>query len=117
MRNKYNAVKVNTEKFGKFDSKSEYLRFLYLNNLQEKGLINNLKRQVPYILIPSQRKNGKVLYRECSYISDFEYDLPSGEHIVEDVKGMVLPVFKLKQKLMYYVYGIEVRVVKKLTSL
>lgn len=113
MRNKYNAKKINTEQFGKFDSKTEFLRFLYLKDLQDKGLITDLKRQVKYLLIPAQKKNKKVLYRECSYISDFEYNLQSGEHIVEDVKGLVLPVFKLKQKLMYWLYGIEVRVVKK----
>ena len=42
-----------------------------------------------------------------------EYDVvATGEHIVEDVKGMILPVFRLKQKLMYHVFGVEVRVVK-----
>ena len=54
------------------------------------------------------------MYRECKYVSDFEYDMVStGEHIVEDVKGIVLPIFKIKQKLMYDKFGVEVRVVKK----
>lgn len=112
-KNKYNATKIKSEIFGNFDSKNEFNRFLYLKDLENKGIIKDLKRQVPYILIPAQKKNGKVLYRECSYISDFEYTLQNGEHIVEDVKGLILPVFKLKQKLMYWLYGIEVRVVKK----
>ena len=113
MSNKYNAIKVDTEKFGKFDSKREYLRFLYLKDLLDRGQIFNLKRQTPYTLIPAQKKDGKVIYRACTYVSDFEYDLSTGEHIVEDVKGMVLPVFKLKQKLMYYFYKIDVQVIKK----
>lgn len=112
MSNKYKAVKIDDVTFGKFDSKREYLRFLYLRDLLNKNQILNLKRQVPYTLIPAQKKNGKVIYRECTYISDFEYDLPTGEHIVEDVKGMVLPIFKLKQKLMYYLYKIEVQIIK-----
>ena len=113
MKNKYNATKIKTENYGVFDSKNEFRRFLYLKDLENKGFIKNLKRQIPYVLIPTQRKNGKVLFRECSYVSDFEYDLPDGEHIVEDVKGLILPVFKLKQKLMYYFYKIEVQIVKK----
>ena len=113
MKNKYNATKIKTEKYGVFDSKNEFKRFLYLKDMEDKGCIKDLKRQVSYVLVPTQKKNGKVLYRECSYVSDFEYNLPNGEHIVEDVKGLVLPVFKLKQKLMYFFYGIEVKVVKK----
>ena len=43
-----------------------------------------------------------------------EYDVvATGEHVVEDVKGLILPVFKLKQKMMYEKFGVEVRVVKK----
>lgn len=113
MNNKYKAVKIDTEKYGRFDSKREYLRFLYLKDLLDNKRIFNLKRQISYTLIPAQKENGKVIYRACTYISDFEYDLPTGEHIVEDVKGMVLPVFKLKQKLMYYFYKINVQVIKK----
>ena len=37
----------------------------------------------------------------------------TGEHVVEDVKGIVLPIFKIKQKLMYDKFGVEVRIVKK----
>ena len=67
-----------------------------------------------FYLVGKAILNGKVLYRECKYVSDFEYDVIStGEHIVEDVKGIVLPIFKIKQKLMYDKFGVEVRVVKK----
>lgn len=112
-RNKYKASKIETT-VGKFDSKLEFKRYLYLKTLQEEGKISDLVRQVPYTLVPSQKDGtGKVIFREIRYVSDFEYNLPTGEHIVEDTKGIVLPVFKLKQKLMYYFYGIEVKVIKK----
>lgn len=111
--NKYKATKIETTA-GKFDSKLEFKRYLYLKDLQEKGLISDLVRQVPYTLIPSQKDHtGKVVFREIRYVSDFEYNLPSGEHVVEDTKGIVLPVFRLKQKLMYYFFGIEVKVIRK----
>lgn len=110
---KYHSTRIDSAD-GKFDSGLEYKRWVYLKTLEAEGSIKNLVRQVPYTLIPSQYKNGKCLYRELKYVSDFEYDMVNtGEHIVEDVKGMVLPIFKVKQKLMYYQFGIEVRVVKK----
>ena len=111
--NKYKATRIETT-VGKFDSKLEFKRYLYLKDLQEKGLISDLVRQVPYTLIPSQKDHtGKVIFREIRYVADFVYRLPTGEQIVEDTKGIVLDVFKIKQKLMYYFFGIEVKVVKK----
>lgn len=109
---KYHSTKINCAD-GKFDSGLEYKRWIYLKTLEQTGEIKNLVRQVPYTLIPSQYKDGKCLYRECKYLSDMEYDVvATGEHIVEDVKGMILPVFRLKQKLMFYTFGVQVVVVK-----
>ena len=80
-------------------------------------LRQNRTKQLPVHFVSAAGvvyKDGKVLYRECKYVSDFEYDMVStGEHVVEDVKGIVLPIFKIKQKLMYDKFGIEVKVVKK----
>lgn len=112
-RNKYRAIKIDSP-YGKFDSGLEYKRFLYLKALEKSGEIKNLKRQVPYLLLPAQTKDGKVLFREIKYVSDFEYDdVKTGVHVVEDTKGIELPVFKIKQKLLYYFHGVEVRVVKR----
>lgn len=111
---KYRAVKVVTVD-GKFDSGLEYKRWLYLKALEKEGEIKNLERQKPYILVPAQKgKDGKILFREIKYVSDFEYDVvKTGEHVVEDTKGIVLPEFKMKQKLMYWFHGIEVKIVKR----
>lgn len=113
-RSKYRAVKLDTPD-GKFDSGLEYKRWLYLKTLEQGKEIANLKRQIPYVLIPSQKgKDGKVLFKECKYVADFEYDdLRTGEHVVEDTKGIVLPEFRLKQKMMYFFHGIEVKIVKR----
>ena len=112
-RNKYNARKMETSD-GKFDSVAEWERWLLLKAMEKDGEIKGLERQVPYVLIPKQMKNGKVLFREMKYVADFKYiDVKTGETVVEDVKGLVLPEFKIKQKLMYYNYNIEVKIVKR----
>ena len=109
---KYHAKKVESVD-GKFDSALEYKRWVYLKALEQNGEIKNLVRQVPYTLLPAQRKDGKVLFREMKYTSDMEYDITeTNEHIVEDVKGMILPEFKLKRKLMFYIFGVYVFVVR-----
>jgi hypothetical protein len=110
---KYHSTRIDSAD-GKFDSGLEYKRYVYLKTLEQSGEIANLVRQVPYTLIPAQYKDGKCLFREVKYLSDFEYDVvATGEHIVEDVKGIILPIFRLKQKLMYYQFGVEVKIVKK----
>lgn len=110
--NKYHSKKIDSAD-GKFDSAVEYKRWCYLKELRAEGRIENLVRQVPYTLIPAQYKEGKCLFRECRYVSDMEYDIvETGEHIVEDVKGIILPIFRLKQKMMFYLFRVEVKVVK-----
>lgn len=85
---------------------------------QKRGEIANLRRQVPYILIPEQREpdtigkrggvhRGRLIERECKYISDIEYD-KDGRHIVEDVKGMRTPDYIIKRKLMLYIHKIRI---------
>ncbi len=86
---KYHSTKIDSAD-GKFDSGLEYKRWIYLKTLEQEGKIENLVRQVPYTILPAQKKDGKVLYRECKYLSDMEYDVvATGEHVVEDVKGML----------------------------
>ena len=77
--------------------------------LERAGEIRNLERQVKYVLIPSQRVDGKVVERECSYICDFKYqDARTGELVVEDTKGVKTKDYIIKRKLMLSVYGIRI---------
>lgn len=91
----------------KFDSKKEYERYIFLAALQEAGVISNLRRQVKYELIPSQKVNGKVVERACSYIADFVYER-DGELVVEDTKGVRTDKYIIKRKLMLFVHGIQI---------
>lgn len=104
---KYKSKKVISE-YGTFDSKKEYKRYLELNLLESAGVITNLKRQVRFQLLPSQKCNGKVIERPVYYIADFVYS-QGEETIVEDTKGFKTPDYILKRKLMLYLLGIRVK--------
>lgn len=93
-----------------FDSKKEANRYSELLLLERAGAIHDLRTQVKYVLIPSQRskETGKVIERECSYKADFVYT-EGGETIVEDVKGYRTKEYIIKRKLMLHVYGIRIR--------
>ena len=90
----------------RFDSKREANRWAELRLLERAGKIEKLKRQVKYLLIPSQYRDGKCIEREASYIADFVY-IKDGHLVVEDCKGFRTPEYKLKRKLMLERYDIR----------
>tara|TARA_R110001599_G_scaffold33832_3_gene108827 strand:+ start:14122 stop:14484 length:363 start_codon:yes stop_codon:yes gene_type:complete len=101
--NKYKAQPVELDGY-KFDSKREAYRYSELKILQRHGKISNLNMQLRYplkcgdkvLLIKSEGfPNG----RRATYIADFVYE-QDGETIIEDVKGMATPVYKLKKAIM-----------------
>lgn len=94
---------------GKFDSKREWKRWCELKLLQRGNIISDLKRQVPFVLIPSQKdaNTGKVIEREVKYVADFVYTM-DGKTVVEDTKGMRTPEYIIKRKLMLKEHGIRI---------
>lgn len=109
-KNKYGAKKTAVNGIV-FDSQKEARRYQELLLLKDLGAITHLRRQVKYVLIPSQKdENGKVIERECSYIADFVYfDIMANKTIVEDTKGFRTPEYKIKRKLMLYVHNIKIK--------
>jgi hypothetical protein len=95
-----------------FDSKAEADRYMYLLSEQKKGNISELAIQVPYILQEGfVNYNGKKI-REIKYIVDFEYRMPDGRIVVEDVKGFATKDFNLKYKMFMWRYrGIEIKII------
>jgi hypothetical protein len=107
-----------------FDSKKEARRFKELSLLEKAGAIQDLKTQVKYVLIPTQReqstevykkgakkgqlKPGKIIEKECAYIADFCY-FQNGVKVVEDTKGFKTKDYIIKRKLMLYMHGIEIK--------
>ena len=71
----------------KYDSLKEYRRYQELRLLERAGEVLNLQRQVKLVIQPAfQYRDEKV--SEISYVADHIYDLPNGEHVVEDVKAV-----------------------------
>ena len=122
--NKYGSKKVEVNGIV-FDSKKEAKRYQELLLLEKAGAIQNLQRQVKYVLITAQReftneiytkgrkkghfKQGKLLERECSYIADFVYyDNNLKKIIVEDTKGVKTKEYILKRKLLLYMFNIKI---------
>ena len=108
----------------KFDSKKEGVRYKELKMLERAGIIQDLQRQVKYVLIPAQYepsgeiytkgkekgkpKKGKLIERECAYYADFVYT-ENGKTVVEDTKGVKTPEYIIKRKLMLYVHNIKIK--------
>lgn len=93
-----------------FDSRAEAKRWAELELMQKAGQIRNLRRQVPYELIPSQKRPSGGTERACTYVADFCYDeAPHWRTVVADTKGFSTPEYRIKRKLMLHVHGIEVR--------
>lgn len=105
--NKYKNKKV-VYKDMKFDSKKEYIRYLVLEDMQRKGEISGLQRQVPFVLVPPFQLNN-IKYKGTKYVCDFMYrDTKTNRQIVEDVKGSketLTQVYLIKKKLFLYKYG------------
>ena len=99
---KYHNRKTSVDGI-RFDSKKEAKRYLELKILEKAGAIKDLRRQVPYVLINKSRYG-----RAIKYVADFVY-YEDNKLVVEDVKGVRTPVYKLKKRLMAERFGIEVK--------
>lgn len=103
--NKYGNKKVKDGN-ETFDSVFEYNRWCELKLLEKAGKISNLQRQVKYELIPKSKWG-----RSINYIADFVYE-ENGVLTVEDTKGVLTDVFKLKARLFEERYGFSIKLVK-----
>lgn len=103
---KYHAKKTVVDDIT-FDSRKEADRYLVLKGMEEDGSIEGLRRQVRYELVPAFDVDGKH-YRPVYYVADFVY-VEDGKTVVEDVKGMVTDVYKLKSKLFARRYGMSIK--------
>jgi len=99
---KYNKYKVapkadRTYKSIVFASKGEMERYQELEIQESLGQIRNLALQPAFEL----EVEGQLV---CKYIADFSYDLPDGKPIIEDFKGVVTAVFRIKKNLFEILY-------------
>lgn len=97
-----------------FDSRHEATRWCELKYMERAGLIYDLQRQVPFVLIPTQKDEitGKVIEREAKYIADFTYrDRNTHKLVVEDTKSKATKTkdYILKRKLLLYRHGLQIK--------
>lgn len=93
---KYNA-KAKIVNGIRFASTKEGERYKQLLLLEKGGVIQNLSLQPKFKI---SINDAKI----CNYIADFQY-IEGGKVVVEDVKGIKTPVYKLKKKMFEAVYG------------
>lgn len=108
-RSKYRAIRTTVDGVT-FASKAEARRYEHLRVLEDLGAIGQLMLQPKFSLIVSGRKVG-------TYIADFQYRVmesgqPDGPLVIEDVKGMLTPVYRLKKKMVEAQYGITITEVR-----
>jgi len=101
LMSKYHAIKTEMDGII-FASRAEAQRYGELKILEYQNHIACLELQPKYPIVV----NGKKI---CTYIADFRYnDLDSKWQIIEDVKGIRTPVYRLKKKLVEAIYNIEI---------
>lgn len=114
-RSKYGAIRTTVHGWT-FASKREAARYVEL--LACAVVIRNLELQPRF---PLKAANGAIV---GTYVADFRYQEskhhhgPNGafaawiEDVVEDVKGVRTPVYKLKKKLFEAQYALHIREVR-----
>lgn len=102
---KYNAVKTEVDGYV-FDSKAEANRYSELKLMELADEISYLELQPKFPIVV----NGKKI---ATYIADFRYFYCGTKQVIEDVKGVKTPVYRLKKKLVEAIYGVTITEVVK----
>lgn len=95
---KYNAKKITIDGH-KFDSKREAERYCELKLFLRAKEIKNLELQPRFLLQDGFVDKEGNEHKKIEYVADFMYVDKSGKTVVEDVKGVLTDVYKLKKKM------------------
>lgn len=127
-RNKWHNEPVTVDGI-RYDSKNEYRRYCFLKLMEQAGEISNLRYHVIYELIPAITRDEvvhmktkdkvvtKVVQRAVKYEADFVYiNTATSEEVVEDFKGVLLDVFRLKASIFFWRYGKQIKIVKQVNE-
>ena len=95
---KYNAKKTIVDGHP-FDSKREAERYCELKLFLKAGEIRDLVLQPRFLLQDKFKDKSGTTHRKIEYVADFMYIDKCGKTIVEDVKGVLTDVYKLKKKM------------------
>lgn len=97
-KNKYNAKKIKIDGHT-FDSKREAERYCELKLFVKAGEIRNLELQPRFLLQDKFVDKQGNKHRKIEYVADFLYIDKLGRNVVEDVKGVLTDVYKIKKKI------------------
>lgn len=89
----------------RFDSKAEARRYRELLLLQRAGEVEDILLQPRFELLPKEKGPDGKTRRAVHYVADFLVSYPDGREEVEDVKGFVTPVYRLKKRMFEHKYG------------
>lgn len=93
----------------RFHSQREAARYLDLRLLEKAGEIKELELQPKFPIYVCRRQNGE-LHKAFDYVADFKYrEGPRGVLVIEDVKGMKTPLYRLKKKAFELQYDMQIR--------
>lgn len=116
-RTKYGAVRTEVDGIS-FHSAKEAKRYGELKLLEKAGEIKDLELQPRFELLASSPEYQQISVGE--YIADFRYrermvwlagtehETVSWKEVIEDVKGMRTPVYRLKKKIAEACHGIMI---------
>jgi hypothetical protein len=109
--NKYNVSSVLARTFSGivFDSKLEMKAFQLLTT---RGIKFDFH---PLLELQPGFKHGGDTYAPITYEGDFRL-YPTDGPIIVDMKGMVLPVFLIKEKMVLYQYKMKILCVKNISE-
>jgi len=99
-KSKYKAKKVVFDGI-KFDSIKECNRYKQLLLMQKAGEVVKIELQPRYDIIINSNFCG-------FYKADFKLYYSDGRIDIEDVKGMKLPIYNLKKKIVEAMYNIKI---------
>lgn len=91
-----------------FDSQKEAARYNELKLMLAAGEIRDLKLQPQFTLLEGFKALSGERVSPMIYKADFSYT-EDGQFVVEDVKGMLTDVYKIKRKMMLDRYGIKIK--------
>lgn len=95
---KYNAKKITIDGHD-FPSKREAERYCELKLFLKAGEIRNLVLQPRFLLQDEFFDKNGVKHKKIEYVADFFYIDKEGRNVVEDVKGVLTDVYKIKKKM------------------
>lgn len=100
---KYNAKKITIDGHN-FPSKREAERYCELKLFLRAKEIKNLELQPRFLLQDGFVDKAGNEHKKIEYVADFMYIDKCGKTVVEDVKGVLTDVYKLKKKLFLKIY-------------